>query len=121
MLFRKTRPRSPVPPPRYELSWVSPFALSDSSAWHDGQWKPYWIGPFDLNSDHFARAASENMSPEAPELQQLRRLADVQYTEGDHIGARFSLAQIVEKYVSDLEHTPKWTEDYEENRKKRDV
>lgn len=44
----------------------------------------------------------QNTSPDAPELQRLRLLADVQHTESDHIGSRFSLAQVVDQCISDL-------------------
>lgn len=90
------------------MSWLSPFAPSDSTAWPDSPCKRHWIGPFDLSRDLAAKYESQNAFPEAPELQRLRRLADVQHTASDHIGSRNSLAQIVEQYISDhpnLMHT----------------
>ncbi|KAL8785716.1 MAG: hypothetical protein Q9213_003183 [Squamulea squamosa] len=103
------------------MSWVSPFAPSDSSAWPDSPSKTWWIGPFDLDKYRYAKVASQTTSPEAPELQRLRRLADAQYTEGNYIGARFSLAQIVEQYISDLQHTSVHTGDFNEYWKKRNT
>lgn len=97
------------------MSWFSPFAPSDSTAWPDSPCKRHWIGPFDLNRDFNAKQESQNTSPEAPELQRLRRLADVQHTASDHIGSRNSLAQIVEQYISessDLKNHGKYSEFY---------
>jgi len=107
------------------MSWFSPFAPSDSIAWPDSPCKRHWIGPFDLNRDFYAKQESQDTSPEAPELQRLRRLADVQHTASDHIGSRNSLAQIVEQYISDLsdlQHTfPKDVWAYGEVHKKQDI
>ncbi len=106
---------------QHEQPWVSPLAPSDSRTWPDGRSKAYWLGPFDLYRNRDAKAASQNTSPEAPEVQRLRRLADVQQSEGDHIGARFSLAKIMERYISDLEHISRWTVGFQENMKKRGI
>ena len=81
-------------------AWVSPFAPKDSEAWPHSNSKTYWIGPFDLQRNREARAASKDTSREPAHLRELQELAEIHQSDGDYAAARFCLASIAEHYIS---------------------
>ncbi|MCJ1384596.1 hypothetical protein MMC17_007714 [Xylographa soralifera] len=100
--------------------WASPLAPQDSAAWPDSRSKLYWIGPFDLARGSFARAASNDASPEPHNIQELRITADVYQKHGRYIESRFCWSSIADQYISEKEHTPQWTGEYPARQDKLD-
>ncbi|KAL9121803.1 MAG: hypothetical protein Q9187_001640 [Circinaria calcarea] len=97
-------PRVPPVGKAKTKAWVSPFAPNGSEAWPHSRTKTYWIGPFDLQQDLDAKAASEDTSRESARLRGLRDLAEIHQSDGNYTGARFCLAKIAEHYISARAH-----------------
>lgn len=97
------------PPPRQ--LWNSPFVPSKATEWPDENSKKYWIGPFDLYYNGFAKEAREADWKEDEGICNTRKLAESLYDVGDFAGARYAWAQIADQYISEHQHTSRWASD----------
>ncbi len=93
-------------PPRQ--LWNSPFAPSKTSEWPDERSKKYWIGPFDMYSNTYAKEAREAAWKEDEGICNTRKLAESLYDVGDFAGARYAWAEIADHYISEYQHVSPW-------------
>lgn len=106
--FSVLYPRWQSPPPQL---WDSPFVPSKASEWPDEKSKEYWIGPFDMYHSTYVKEALEAGWKEDEGICNTRKLAESLYDVGDFAGARYAWAQIAEHYISERQHTSRWSSD----------
>lgn len=93
-------------PPRQ--LWNSPFVPRKTSEWPDERSKKYWIGPFDMYNNTYAKEAREADWKEDEGIYNIRKLAESLYDVGDFAGARYAWAQIADHYISEHQHGSPW-------------
>lgn len=109
--------------------WISPFAPTEASAnWPDERSKTYWIGPFNIRSNYYAKCAQETSwredRDEDEKIGQIRRLAHSTYENRDFASSRHAWAQLTEHYIGAYRRISLWsleTEDFRARHDRRDV